>query len=144
MSGAHDTSRQRPKAGTMPRASTLGRAALLGLSFLAFVAFLIFAFSRNYANLAYGSDGVFTFLFAIHAWKWAPVDLGFGPYPFEGMSDVWCCENTFLLPGHLLYASLFGKPAEYTAKYGIAAYTTFAASCSYRSWYSPGRSGCAG
>jgi hypothetical protein len=111
----------------MPRASALGRAALLALSFLAFVAFSIFAFSRNYADLAYGVDGVFTFLFALHAWKWAPVGLGFGPYPFEGMSDAWCCENSFLLPGHLIYALLFGKPAEYTAKYGIAAYTTFAA-----------------
>jgi hypothetical protein len=108
-------------------ASALLRAAWLALSFFAFIAFSIFAFSRNYADLAYGSDGVFTFLFAIHAWKWAPVALGFGPYPFEGMSDVWCCENSFLLPGHLIYALIFGKPAEYTAKYGIVAYTIFAA-----------------
>jgi hypothetical protein len=111
----------------VPRASALRRAAWLALSFFAFVAFSIFAFSRNYADLAYGTDGVFTFLLAIHAWNWAPVGLGFGPYPIEGMSDIWCCENPFLLPGHLLYALIFGKPAEYTATYVIAGYTIFAA-----------------
>jgi hypothetical protein len=107
-------------------ASATGRAALLGLSFLAFVAFSVFAFSRNYAHLAFGIDGVTSFLEGIHAWKWAPPGLGFGSDPFQGMSDLWSGESAFLTPAHLLYALTFGKPTEFTPQYLIAAYTIFA------------------
>ena len=77
------------QTGTIPRAPALRRAALLALSFFTFVTFSIFAFSRNYAELAYGTDGVHTFVSAIHAWTWAPARLGVGANPFEGMSYIW-------------------------------------------------------
>jgi hypothetical protein len=109
-----------------PRSEVVGSYAILVIYFIAFLGFSVFAFSHNYANLAFGVDGAASFLQAMHGWKWAPADLGFGPDPFEGLSDVWSGENAYLVPAHALYKLIFGPPSEFVPCYPITAYTIFA------------------
>jgi hypothetical protein len=91
-----------------------------------FVAFSFFAFSRNYANLAFGVDGADSFIEAIHQWQWAPAVLGFSSNPFQGMGDLWYGDNARLVLGYLLASLFFGKAGVVTPHYVILGYTVLA------------------